>query len=146
MIQRYDHAAAKMVPAEQSAETVDSYIKMDEQQMLVIAENLFSFFTQDEFTVLFRKLLVSEQHKAELAASCLNKYYFEAPLAFQTSLFQGMQQWGAFTGYDAATMALHFYSPIYYLLSRYDLGYSYEDCMQQIAEHIHWFCQLYQKK
>ena len=147
MIKRYDDAAAMMdVPMEQGSETVDSYMKMDEQQMLVIAENLFSFFTVDKFTSLFRKLLMSEQHRSELAADSLNNYYFVAPIAFQAQLFRSMQRRGAFENYDAETMALHFYSPIYYLLCRYDLGYSYEDCIEQIAKHIHWFCQLYQKE
>lgn len=146
MMKRYDNAAAKMsVPAEQDSETVAKYMKMDESQMMRIADDLFSFFVKDKFAVSFRKLLVSEQHKSKLASKALTEYYLEAPIVFQTRLFEGMQQCGAFLGYDPAVMALHFYSPMYYLLEKYDMGCSYEECMELISKHIHWFCKLYQK-
>lgn len=141
MIKRYENAAAIIkIPTEQEA-TV--YLNTDENQLIQMAEGLFAFFTEDEFAVLFRKLLISEQHKSPLAAQCLKKYYLEAPIQFQGRIFEGMQKCGAFQNYDANVMALHFYSPIYYILNKFDLGSPSKDCMEELKKHIHWFCSLY---
>lgn len=113
---------------------------------IAAAEGLFSFFTQDEFVMLFRKLIISEQRKFPIAEKCLKEYYFEAPIQFQTEVFRKMQKHGGFQGFDAGIMALHFYSPIYFILMKYDLEGDYTGCLTRLKEHVHWFYQLYQKK
>ena len=146
MTKHYDKMAAMMsLPTQESEQTIEIYASMELEQMLTMAEGLFLFFTQDEFAVLFRRLLMSEQHKSELAAKYLRNYYIDAPILFQSHIFQGMQQKGIFQSYDAQMMAIHFYSPIYYILNRFDAGYPYEECLEQIKEHVHVFCGLYQK-
>ncbi|WP_083655243.1 TetR/AcrR family transcriptional regulator [Roseburia sp. 499] len=144
MTKRYGHIATMLqMPEEQGEEAAEYYMEADEDKLLHMAEELFSFFARDEFAMLFRKLLASEQHKSSLAAKYFRSYYLEAPVIFQTQVFAGMQKKGAFQNFDAETMALHFYSPIYYLLSRFDAGYSYEECIEQLHKHVHWFCVLY---
>lgn len=144
MSKRYGHIATMLqMPEEQGEGAADYYMEADENKLLQMADELFSFFARDEFAILFRKLLTSEQHKSSLAAKYFRSYYLETPFVFQTQVFSGMQSKGAFQKFDAETMALHFYSPIYFLLSRFDAGYSYEECIEQIHKHIHWFCTLY---
>lgn len=146
MVKQYDHAAAIMnIPMEESEQTIIKYHNIGENQLFNMAEGLLEFFTQNEFAVMFRKLLVSEQHKSSLAANCFKEYYLEAPILFQSQIFRGLQQNGDFQNYDTGTMALHFYSPIYYILSKFDLGYPYEECLEQLKNHIHCFCALYCK-
>lgn len=145
MTNRYDNIATKLqVPEGQGEEVVEYYMKADEKNLLKIADALFAFFTKDEFAVLFRKLLISEQHKSPLASEYFKQYYLEAPIIFQTQVFAGMQKKGAFQNFDAETMALHFYSPVYYLLNKFDAGQSCEECIEQLHRHVHWFCTLYQ--
>lgn len=145
MTNRYDNIATKLqVPEGQGEEVVEYYMKADENNLLKIADALFAFFTKDEFAVLFRKLLISEQHKSPLASEYFKQYYLEAPIIFQTQVFAGMQKKGAFQNFDAETMALHFYSPVYYLLNKFDAGQSCEECIEQLHKHVHWFCTLYQ--
>jgi AcrR family transcriptional regulator len=146
MMKQYDNAAAMMnIPMEESDQTIIKYHNADENQLLRMAEGLFAFFTQNEFAVMFRKLLVSEQHKSSIAAKCYKEYYLEAPILFQSQIFRGLQQNGDFQNCDPDTMALHFYGPIYYILSKFDLGYPYADCLKQLNNHIHFFCMLYCK-
>ena len=141
---RYDTAAVSMnIPLEQNDDAVDMYIHIDETALLQMAENLFSFFCKDEFTVMFRKLLMNEQHKSSLAATILKQYYMEAPIQFQTQLFEGIQKRGGMKGHDAQIMAIHFYSPIYYVLCINDLGASYEECLEIIKKHVHEFHKVY---
>lgn len=146
MTKQYNNMAGMMnVPIEQNEDTTNIYINADEEQLISMAEGIFDFFTKNEFVVMFRKLLMSEQHKSPLAAKCLKEYYIEAPVSFQTQVFLGLQQAGFFKGYDANIMALHFQSPIYYTLCRFDLGCPYEDCFEQLKKHVHQFCQTYKR-
>lgn len=143
---RYENMAMLMnIPMEENSKTIKTYLDIDESGLLKMAEGLLSYFCKDEFTVMFRKLLISEQHKYSLAAKVLKEYYIDAPIQFQTQLFMGFQKRGYMKDYDAKIMALHFYSPIYYILSKNDLGVSYEECLQTIKEHVHSFCLLYIK-
>lgn len=146
MTKLYEQASTAMnVPADDGAQTAQMYVDMNIEQLTAMAEGLFSFFTQNEFAVLFRRLLVSEQGKSMYALKCLKDYYIEAPVTFQSNIFRGMQQNGCFTGFDSQIMALHFYSPIYFILNKFDLGYPYAECLEQVKQHVQYFCQLYKK-
>lgn len=143
---RFENAAISMnVPVEENDDTVNAYLNIDEAELFKIAEGLLCFFCKDEFTVMFRKLLMSEQYKSSLAATMLKQYYLDAPILFQTQLFEKMQTQGKFKEFDAGIMALHFYSPIYYILEKNDLGVSYEECVQTLKDHVHCFCDLYKQ-
>ena len=74
----YDNAAISMnIPVEQNDDTVNMYLNIDEKGLLKMAESLLCFFCKDEFTVMFRKLLMSEQHRFPLAANMLKQYYID---------------------------------------------------------------------
>lgn len=146
MTKQYDEAATSInLTSQPTEQVIHAFLNIDESQLLSMAEYLFSFFTQNEFAVMFRKLIISEQHKSPIAAKCLKEYYLEAPVKYQSQIFKWIQKQGGFKDYDADTMALHFYSSIYYVLCKYDLGFSYEECLQQIKNHVHTFCLLYSK-
>lgn len=146
MIKQYDNAAALInVPMDKSEHTTSVYHNADEKLLLQMAEGLFSFFTKNEFVSMFRRMLVTEQHKSSIAAKFYSDYYLDAPIQFQSQLFEAMQISGDFTRYDAKIMALHFYSPVYYVLSKFDLGYPYEECLELVKKHVHNFCLIYKK-
>lgn len=146
MTKQYDAAATMLqVPIEAAAPAAKQYHNISEERLFEAGKGLFSFFTQNEFAVLFRKLLVSEQHKFPLAGQRFQQYYLDGPIQFQSAVFSALQQTGDLVECDAETMALHFYSPIYYLLSKFDLGYPYDDCIEQLKKHVHLFCTLYHK-
>lgn len=147
MVKRYDDMAQVLcVSTEDTREAAEEFIKMGEQQMLYLAKEMFAFFTKDEFVARFRRLLVSEQNRNQLAAQTLKSYYFDAPTQYQAGLFRMMQQGGAFAGHDAKVMALHFYSPMYYLVCKYDLEQDYESCILEVEEHVKWFISLYEER
>lgn len=133
------------IPNEDSVNFHTKFTELKEMELLSIGKDLFSFYALDEFVAQFRKLAVVEQYRSPLAAQALKDYYFDAPIQYQTKLFEKMQECGMFKGYLAKTMALHFYSPIYYLLSRYDLEQDYEKCIVELEHHVHWFSCLYNK-
>ncbi len=127
------------LPEDAGEESVRMFMDITEDTLLYMAEEIFRFFTQNEFAVLFRKLMISEQHKSELAATYYKEYYLEAPLRFQRELLTGLQKKGAFGNTDAELLALYFYSPMYYLVCRYDAGMDYEECLKMVREHVKEF-------
>lgn len=146
MTKRYDEMALLLsIPTEETSDAAQKFIGLGEQELLYMAKALFSFFAKDEFVVRFRRMLVAEQNRSSLASQTLKSYYFDAPIQYQAGIFERMQQYGVFEGYDAKMMALYFYSPVYYLLSRYDLAQEYDSCMKELEHHVHWFIKLYSK-
>jgi len=146
MTKRYDDMASQLsIPTEGTTSAAQRFIGLGEQEMTQLAKALFTFFAQDEFVMRFRRMLVAEQNRSPLAAQTLKSYYFDAPIQYQAGLFAKMQECGVFAGYEAKTMALHFYSPIYYLLNRYDLEQDYDSCIKELEQHVHWFITLYSK-
>lgn len=134
---RYDQMAATLfIPDVPDQNMAQLFANADLNMLLDMTEKLFSLYTQDEFMVLFRRLLVSEQNHNETAAKYLREYYLEAPVMFQTQLFTMIQSTGAFAGRDARTLAINFYSPIYYELSAFDLGKPYEECLDDLKKHV----------
>lgn len=63
-------------------------MNINEAELFKIAEGIIFFFCKDEFIVMFRKLLKSEQHKFPLAANLLKQYDIGAPILFQTQIFE----------------------------------------------------------
>lgn len=146
MTKRYDASAMAMhIPTAQDEQTVAFYLGADPDTLFHFAEGLFGFFCQDDFMAMFRKLLVGEQHHSPMAAEMLKQYYLDAPVLFQKQIFEGMQAQGSMAGFDAGVMALHFYSPIHYLLCQFDLGCPYGECLRQLTAHVRGFCGVYTK-
>ena len=147
MTKRYERLAEILVmPIENDSAAAEHFIQLDEAQMVHLATEMFSFFAKDEFVVQFRKLLMTEQNRNLMAAKTLKNYYFDGPIQYQAGLFGKMQEKGLFLGYDAQTMALQFYSPLYYLLSRYDLEQDYDECIEELKKHVHFYFELYGKE
>ena len=145
MTKRSQQIASHMeIPEFPEKEAAVFFEKAGEELLLQMTEGLFHIYATDEFVVMFRKLLISEQHKNAMAAKFLREYYLEAPIKYQTELFSNMQKLGAFKGYEPEIMALHFYSPVYYTLCDYDLGAPYEECDKRLKAHVTNFCKIYQ--
>lgn len=137
-------ASMLQIPMEAGEESSRMYAQISEETLVYTAEALFNFFTQNEFAVSFRKLMISEQHKSGLAAQYYKQYYLEAPIQFQGQIFENMQKLGKFVDTDAKLLAMYFYSPIFYLLCRYDMGLSYEDGLVWIRAHVKEFSNRFQ--
>lgn len=147
MKNKYSFAAMSMnIPSESNSDTAMLYHNTSEQQLQIMAEGIMRFFTLNEFVAMFRRLLVSEQFKSEIAAQFYNEYYVEAAVSFQASIFAEMQKGGDFSGFDTRIMAIHFYSPVFYILEKFDLGTPFEECMELIKKHVHQFCKIYNQK
>lgn len=75
------------------------------------------FFAHDDYTKMYRKMLTIEQfHNPALAAE-FSRQYYDGAIAYQKRLFGMLAEKGNFIEADYEVMAVHFYGPIYTLIT-----------------------------
>lgn len=107
----------------------------------------FSFYLTDEILSKFRKMMVIEQYKSLELNTMYKEMFLEKTLRYQTEVFRQLINEKRIDGDDPEIMALHFYSPIFVLLIRYDSNIEKEEeALKLIEKHIQEFFRLYQTK
>lgn len=120
------------------------FASISEDTLVQTGIELFRFFLHDDYASKFRKMLTIEQfHNTELS-NLYSKQYVDDPLSYQSSIFTFISASGAFKNVKPNIMALHFYSPIYMLLTVCDRQPEREkEALQLIEEHIRQFNFIY---
>lgn len=120
---------------------------VSEESLVRMGIGLFQFFLHDKYASKFRKMLTLEQfHDSELA-KLYSKQYIDDPLSYQLSIFAFLSVGGEFKEAKPDIMALHFYAPIYMLLTVCDRQPEREnEALKQIEEHIKQFNRIYKKE
>lgn len=120
------------------------FASISEDTLVQTGIELFRFFLHDDYASKFRKMLTIEQfHNTELS-NLYSKQYVDDPLSYQSSIFTFISASGAFKNVKPNIMALHFYSPIYMLLTVCDRQPELEkEALQLIEEHIRQFNFIY---
>lgn len=123
------------------------YSDISESTLVELGKGLFMYFLHDEQMKLFRKMLTIEQfHNSELS-TLYSKQYFDDPIRYQSGLFALMLSRGKFREEDTGIMALHFYSPIYTLLTLCDRHSDREqEALTMLENHIKQFNRIYGKE
>lgn len=122
----------------------DIYAEVNEKSVVEMGKGLFLYFLHDEYAKLFRKMLTIEQfHNSELS-ELYSRQYFDDPLKYQSDLFALLIGRGIFKEENADIMALHFYSPIYTLLTLCDRHPDREnEALKMLEKHIKQFNCIY---
>ncbi len=123
------------------------FSSVSEDTLIQMGIGLFTYFLHDDYVCRFRKMLTIEQfHDAELAA-LYTKQYTDDPLSYQSQIFSMLGACGLFRTADADVMALHFYAPLYLLLTLCDRDPEREpEALRLLEEHIKQFNQIYKKE
>ena len=145
MKQRYNEKAMLLqIDGNNPDADVAVYENISTEQLYAIGEQLFLFFVHDEYTKMYRKMLTIEQfRKPELAAEFSKKYYDEA-IAYQKNLFAMLAEKGNFIAADYEIMAVHFYGPIYTMITICDRQPQREqEVLDLLKRHIRQFVKIY---
>lgn len=120
------------------------FLTASEDDLVKMGIGLFQFFLHDDYASKLRKMLTVEQfHNSELS-NLYSKQYIDDPLSYQSSIFLLISASGAFKNVKPNIMALHFYAPIYMLLTVCDRQPEREkEALQLIKEHIRQFNYIY---
>ena len=120
------------------------YQNMSEENLLVLGRQLFLYYLHDDYNKRFRKMLTIEQFNNKELADIYSKLYVDDPLSYQSMLLGMVAQAGLLHTDNVEIMTLHFYAPIYYLLTICDRDPSREPkALETLDAHIRQFDRLY---
>lgn len=147
MARRYEAQASSLQMTGSDA-SADSALFMDisEDTLIQMGKQLFLYFLHDEYVCAFRKMLTVEQYHSPVLAALYTKQYADDPLSYQSMLFGLLLQSGNWSQGNAQITALHFYAPLYLLLTLCDRQPEREaEAVQLLEQHIRQFNCLYRK-
>ena len=145
MNQRFaEQAKAMQISGTDAAMDASIYKSLSEDQLLKLGREFFLYYLHDDYNRKFRKMLTLEQfHDSELA-KVYSKLYVDDPLSYQGMLFGFMVTSGILKTDNVQIMTLHFYAPIYYLLTICDREPDREsEALKLLDEHIKQFDRIY---
>ena len=120
------------------------YKNMDEDHLVKLGTDLFTYYLHDSYTKRFRKMLTLEQFQDEDLAKVYSKQYFDMPLTYQGMLLGLLVAQGFLVADDVPVMTLQFYAPIYMLLTVCDREPEREqEALKLMEKHIRQFDKLY---
>ena len=145
MNRRFEEQAKAMnISGNDASIDASIYKSLSEDQLLKLGREFFLYYLHDDYNRKFRKMLTLEQfHDVDLAKA-YSKLYVDDPLSYQGMLFGFMVTAGILKTDNVQIMTLHFYAPIYYLLTICDREPEREpEALKLLDEHIKQFDRIY---
>lgn len=148
MDNRYaQQAAALRIDGKEAEKDRALYEHITEDELVNIGKNLFLHFLHDDYTCKFRKMLTLEQFGNKELSVLFAKKYIDIPLSYQGMVFTMLTSVGVLIPEEPQIIALHYYAPIYLLLSLCDCRPDREsEALRLIEQHIRQFCRIYGKE
>ena len=137
-------AQALTIDGTDPAAYAEVYKNMDEDHLVKLGTDLFKYYLHDSYTRRFRKMLTIEQFQDKDLARVYSQQYFDMPLSYQGMLLGLLVSQGLLVTENVPIMTLHFYAPIYMLLTVCDREPEREqEALKLMEEHIRQFDKLY---
>ena len=139
-----EQAKAMQINGTDAAADAGIYKTLPEDQLLKLGREFFLYYLHDDYNRKFRKMLTLEQFQNQELAKVYSKLYVDDPLSYQGMLFGFMVTAGVLKTDNVRVMTLHFYSPIYFILTICDREPEREpEMLKLLDEHITQFDRLY---
>lgn len=120
---------------------------VSEGMLVDMGKSLFLYFLNDDYVKRFRKMMTIEQFSNHDLSQLYTTQYVDDPLTYQGMMLGMLAQNGLLKQEDARIMALHFYAPLYLLLTLCDRQpQREEEALQLLEQHIKQFNRLYLRK
>lgn len=147
MRNRYNKEAARLnITGNDFCLDSEVYNNISEDELVKMGIGLFSFFLHDEYECKFRKMLTIEQFSNKELAEIFSRQYYIEPLKYQSGLLQMLIMRGYMKNEDTNVMALHFFAPIYFLMTVCDREPQREaEALQILEKHIWQFNRMYKE-
>ena len=142
-----EQAKAMQINGTDAAADAGIYKNLSEDQLIKLGREFFLYYLHDDYNRKFRKMLTLEQFHDMDLAKMYSKLYVDDPLSYQGMLFGFMVMAGVLQTDNVQVMTLHFYSPIYFMLTICDREPDREpEMLKLLDEHIKHFDKLYGRK
>lgn len=124
-----------------------SYSEADESCLVKIANSLFMFFWKDKTASEFRKLLMNERYHNAQLNELYESLFIDGAIAHEEKIFAELTKAGVLVNTDPHILATRFYSPIYFLLQKYDMRPNDEAiALRELDDMVLDFCQAYKER
>lgn len=123
------------------------YAKFDETMLIEFSNQIFLFYLKDPFISRFWRMGNIEQYQNSEIYVMFRKLFLEDSITYQTLLFAEMSKEGVFIEADPQVMAMYFYTPIFFLLSKYANDTEHEEeALALLDKQVKEFYRIYKKK
>ncbi|MEA4921734.1 MAG: TetR/AcrR family transcriptional regulator [Eubacteriaceae bacterium] len=102
-----------------SKETADFYEDVTEERLVDFSRKIFMFYLKDDLLSKFWRMGASEQFRSGQVSFMFRKFFYEDSIKYQTALFAEMVNRKIFIEADPEMVAVKFYAPVFFLLSKY---------------------------
>lgn len=145
MNRRFEEQAKAMnISGNDASIDASIYKSLSEDQLLKLGREFFLYYLHDDYNRKFRKMLTLEQFHDKDLAKVYSKLYVDDPLSYQGMLFGFMVTACVLKTENVQVMTLHFYAPIYFMLTVCDREPDREaEMLKLLDEHIKQFDRLY---
>ena len=141
-----EEAGSLQISGSDAVTDAEIYKHISEERLIDLGKDLFLYFLHDDYTRRFRKMLTIEQFHDRKLASAYMKQYVDDPLSYQGMLLGLMVSAGVLQTDNVEIMTLHFYAPIYMLLTICDREPKREaEAIKTLEAHIRQFNKLYSR-
>ena len=122
------------------------YDNITDEAFLDICTNIFLFYLKDDYISKLRRLLTIEQYGNREIGKIFRYVFIDRVLETQRQVLQKFIDSGRFIDGDAYTMALHFYSPVFLLLYKYDnCPENEEEAIVTLKKHASQYNAIYRR-
>lgn len=121
-----------------------SYQTVDTNQIIEFAIGLFMFYWKDEVASRFRRMLMLERYRNQDLNKIYEDLFVNGAVQHEETIFSSLITAGVIKKVDSHVAALRFYTPIYYLLQKYDMHpEQVEDAKKELVSMVTEFCETY---
>lgn len=124
-----------------------SYKTVETEKITEFAVGLFMFYWKDDIASRFRKMLMIERYRNPELNRIYEELFVNGAVEYEEKIFAELIGSGVIKKEEPHIIALRFYSPIYYLLQKYDMWPEKEEqAKQELTSMIQEFCETYKGK
>lgn len=105
---------------EEAAATAARYSDLSGEDFVELCDKVFAFYLEDEMISRFWRVMLIEQYRSREVAGVLHELFMENSIAYQTKVFSCLTESGTLSGAEPETMAVEFYSTVFFLLCKYN--------------------------
>lgn len=112
--------------------------------IIEIANNLFVFYLQDDVAVKFRKMMMIERYHNPELNELFENLFMDGAVRHEEKIFSDLIDAKIIKKENPHIIALRFYTPIFYLLQKYDMPPDMvEEAKQELTLMVQEFCNTY---
>ena len=124
-----------------------NYQTANMETIIEIAINLFLFYLQDDVAAKFRKMLMIERYHNPELNELFENLFIDGAVRHEEKIFTDLIEAKIIKKENPHIIALRFYTPIFYLLQKYDMSPDMiEEAKQELTLMVQEFCNTYGTK